>query len=90
MSIHDNLKKVLSARGMGWPNKLHVQSLKSSHYNNSEALRAVAFANEHNTDDFIVKLMAMVDSKMDEKVTRARKEILDMVDSRRETVRSSN
>ena len=74
---------------MSWPNKRNEQCMKSSHCNNSESLRAIAFENEHNKNVLVVKLMAVMDSKMDEKVTRASKEILDMIDRRLEAIRSS-
>ena len=66
----------------------NVHSLKPSDFHASPTFATIPRATECNTDAQFVKLMAIIDQKIDRKIHQARQEILDSISNRFDVLHS--
>ena len=66
----------------------NVHGLKSSDFNAVPTFTTITRAKEYNTDAQFVKLMAIMDQKIDQKIHQARQEILDLIGNRFDVLQS--
>ena len=87
MSSFHIVKKVLFARGAVGSNKVDAHSIERLNYKNTSTIITISQAQEDYTDLQI--LMANMESKTDQKINRARQELLDLMSKRFDDIRTN-